>query len=632
MPAVSPWKDRFTSLDMLALVRELRALGNARIDKAFDDAVPGGWVLTLRAPAKGRFELRFVPGRYAALLPRASEVEHAGGLEPFARELRRLLSGATIAEVPDPKGERYLEIELRRGGEDGPLLLGIELFGTGNAVIAQGGTLAAVLHPRTWRNRVVRVGAPYERPPSRADPWRIGVAELSQALLASHVDRVSTLAARLAFGGPVAEELLARAGLEGAAPATEEPFATAERLHPHIAALLAEVGEVPRGYLYTVEDASLDVEPFRALRSMPDATIEVTELPTFSEAADQYFSALRPRAETPSPEQERRGSLARLREQQLRAVADLGTEVERLRREAELLLAHYGEVEEQLRTAPESGRDPESRLVRVQIEGTEIAIDPAQSPRASAQVIFDAMKVQQLKLRGARTALMETESGLHVEPARSSVRARASTAPVRRLWFESYRWFVTSEGFLAVGGRDAASNDRIVKRYLGKNDLYFHADIHGAPSVVLKHRDGSADPSEASHRETAQWGLAFSKAWRAGLASGDAFWVTAEQVSKSGGSGEFVARGAWVIHGTKHVERDLPMELAIGTIDYEGSPRWVAAPVPSLRARGEVRALVEPGEDRDRADAEVGLARELGLSRNALQALLPSGGFRVRRA
>ncbi len=77
-------KDRFTSLDTLAVVREIRALTRARVDKVFD--VPGGgWSLAFRVPGEGRRELLLVPGRYAALT--VSGPEHTEELSPLAREL-----------------------------------------------------------------------------------------------------------------------------------------------------------------------------------------------------------------------------------------------------------------------------------------------------------------------------------------------------------------------------------------------------------------------------------------------------------------------------------------------------------------------------------------------------------------
>ena len=151
--------------------------------------------------------------------------------------------------------------------------------------------------------------------------------------------------------------------------------------------------------------------------------------------------------------------------------------------------------------------------------------------------------------------------------------------------------------------------------------------------MIVEHpAPGQPIASDATMEEAGQWGVAFSKAWRAGLASASAFWVEADQVSKAGASGEFVPRGAWVIHGTKHMMKDLRTELAIGTVPYEGAELWTVAPPRSLERIGQPRFILGPGEERDRADREIELARELGLTRSRIQALLPSGGLTFRRA
>ena len=139
-------------------------------------------------------------------------------------------------------------------------------------------------------------------------------------------------------------------------------------------------------------------------------------------------------------------------------------------------------------------------------------------------------------------------------PTHPALSGSGADRPRKHHWFEKYRWFISSEGAIVIGGRDAATNDLVVRRYLNPDDTYVHADIHGAPSVIVKHpAPGEPALTDASMIEAAQWGVSFSKAWRVGLASADAFWVAADQVSKAAASGEFVARGAWVIHGTKHI-------------------------------------------------------------------------------
>src|SRR5208282_4126104 len=209
MSAVPTPKDRFTSLDTLALARELRVVRHARVDKVFD-LPSGGWSLALRVPREGRRELLLVPGRFAAVLSEAAA--HAEELTPFARELRRLLEGAVLENVPDPGGERFLELELRRSDLPEATLVALEMFGSGNLVVARGGRIAAVAQTRRWAHRTVAIGAEYARPPTRTDPWVIGAAEIEAELSRSRTDLASTLAARLALGGPLAEEVVARGG------------------------------------------------------------------------------------------------------------------------------------------------------------------------------------------------------------------------------------------------------------------------------------------------------------------------------------------------------------------------------------------------------------------------------------
>ncbi|HYK94014.1 MAG TPA: ribosome rescue protein RqcH [Thermoplasmata archaeon] len=632
LPA-APVKDRFTALDTLALSRELRALVGGRLDKAFTVS-PRGVALVFRAAGVGRRELRITSGRFAWLGPGG---EHADELDPLAKEIRRVLSGAQLVEVGDPLGERYLELVFRRPDSEGPILLGVELFGHGNLVVARDGRLIVVEHARRWAHRSVRIGADYQRPPTRTNPWAITSSALGDLLRQSRTDRASTLAARLGLGGPLAEELLARAHLDGTAAATAEPEAAAADVSRALGEILREVGETPRGFEYLRDGVPLDVLPVRSVRWTGREGVVEREHASFSEAAEAYFSALPPEtAEPPSARDEARDELERQAEQQRKAVDGLRATIGGLQAQAEAILAHYSEFEAALAKAGDSSDE------RVELTVAEVTVPVlrARPLRESAQFLFEEAKRLKGKLAGTEAALRQSEERLQLardlQPRGKPGSAEAGGPAGRRRalhWFERYRWFISSEGILVIGGRDAPSNDLLVRRYLNPSDLYVHADIHGAPSVIVKHPPpGEPGPTEPTLREAGQFGFAFSKAWRAGLASGDAFWVTPDQVSKSGASGEFVARGAWVIHGTKNFLRDLPAELALGQVSVEGSELWTVAPPSAIAARGTVRFLLSPGDERERANREVELSRESGISRDRLQALLPAGGITFRRA
>jgi predicted ribosome quality control (RQC) complex YloA/Tae2 family protein len=626
-------KDRFTSLDTLAVVREIRSLVRARVDKVFD--VPGGgWSLVFRVPGEGRRELLLVPGRYAALV--GSGPEHSEDLSPFARELRRLLTGSGVRGAAEPAGERYLEIALGRSDDPAEMLVALEMFGTGNLIVAHGGKIVGVAQAKRWAHRQVRIGADYTRPPVRIDPWSVGRAELEAELSRSRKDLTSTLAARLSFGGPVAEELALRAGVDGSEAASARPSIVAERVHAAVAELLREVGDRPKGFVYSRQGSIVDATPYVSRRWTDQGEVELSERSTFSEAAYDFFRSLV--VVPPSPEATEatrvQRELERLQEQQTAAISSLSESIRGLQERAESIFAHYAEAEAALANARTQGTG--DARVEILLGETPVTLRVDQTPREAAQEVFAEVKRLQSKRSGARAALTETEAKMARPSPEKHAEARTGTVEAPRRskphWFERFRWFISSEGAVVVAGRDASSNDLIVRRNMKDGDLYVHADLHGAASVVVKHpAPGEPPVTELSLREAGQWAVVFSKAWRAGLASASAFWVTHEQVSKAGASGEFVARGSWAIHGTKHVMRDLPTEIGLGTIDYLGDSLWTAAPPTAIRARGTVRVVLVPGVERDRDRVEVELARELGLTRTRLQGLLPAGGLEIRR-
>lgn len=55
-------------------------------------------------------------------------------------------------------------------------------------------------------------------------------------------------------------------------------------------------------------------------------------------------------------------------------------------------------------------------------------------------------------------------------------------------WFEKFHWFISSDNYLVLAGRDAAQNENLIKRYFRRHDIYVHADVHGASSVIVKAR------------------------------------------------------------------------------------------------------------------------------------------------
>lgn len=50
-----------------------------------------------------------------------------------------------------------------------------------------------------------------------------------------------------------------------------------------------------------------------------------------------------------------------------------------------------------------------------------------------------------------------------------------------------------------LAGRDSQQNELLVKRHLRPGDVYVHADMHGAASVVIKNPIGRQAPPKTLH-------------------------------------------------------------------------------------------------------------------------------------
>jgi len=129
-------------------------------------------------------------------------------------------------------------------------------------------------------------------------------------------------------------------------------------------------------------------------------------------------------------------------------------------------------------------------------------------------------------------------------------------------WFEKFFWFITSENYLVICGRDMQQNEMIVKKYLKKGDIYMHADIHGAASVVIKNPEGKPLPKRTLD-EAAVFTVSRSKAWDSKIVT-SAWWVYDNQVSKTAPSGEYLPTGSFMIRGKKNFMNPSRLEMGFG--------------------------------------------------------------------
>jgi predicted ribosome quality control (RQC) complex YloA/Tae2 family protein len=198
------------------------------------------------------------------------------------------------------------------------------------------------------------------------------------------------------------------------------------------------------------------------------------------------------------------------------------------------------------------------------------------TPRSLASRLFDeAKKLEQNneEISKIREELLKRQQNLLEQSKAFEDRAGKRIAIERRpkQWFERYRWFLTSDLRLAVGGKDMTSNSIIINKYMDQNSLVFHADLHGSPFFLLKNgkEEDKLNLVPQIEQELAQATASFSRAWKDELGSADAYWVEPKQVKKSAPSGEYLPRGSFFIEGKKNFVKHLRVELCVGLMTFD---------------------------------------------------------------
>lgn len=162
-------------------------------------------------------------------------------------------------------------------------------------------------------------------------------------------------------------------------------------------------------------------------------------------------------------------------------------------------------------------------------------------------------------------------------------------------WYERYRWFLTTDGHLVIGGRDASSNSAVIRKHMTEDDIIFHAEIHGSPFFLVKNARNNDNETPNYIDETAQATVSFSRAWKDGLSSGDAYWVFPNQVKKGAPTGQFLPKGSFVIEGKRNFCRGIELKLSVGLVKIENRYTIVSGPINAIRKRSLVYASLLPG-------------------------------------
>lgn len=295
---------------------------------------------------------------------------------------------------------------------------------------------------------------------------------------------------------------------------------------------------------------------------------------------------------------------------------------------------------------------------------TKVTLYFNKSIEENAAMYFEDGKKAKRKVKGVKETLAifeKKKDDVDVSEHKSQIKHLDNS---KTHWFEKFKWFITSDGFLVVAGRDATTNEIVIKKHTSKNDLVFHTDMAGSPFVVIKNDrsdvsrllgdyfnsffkpnsdkiktiDFPLDDYPFSRQtifEASCFTAIHSKAWKIGLGSSDVFFVKPDQVSKEANSGEFMAKGSFMIRGdTTYVEP--LMDFAVGLMKTVDDYIVLSGPLDAIKANCEFIVIIEQGTQKASVVAK-SVAKyfkekyELGVSIDDIIKNLPSGGCQIKR-
>lgn len=258
----------------------------------------------------------------------------------------------------------------------------------------------------------------------------------------------------------------------------------------------------------------------------------------------------------------------------------------------------------------------------------EVEIDLNKSVDENAGIYFDLAKKAKKKCAGARKALEDTQHKLEQLKQQEAKffqdeEMKKQTPERKKEWYEKFHWFFSSEDFLCIGGKDATSNEIVIKKHLEKEDLVFHTDAAGSPFFLIKNGQKAGD---ITIQETAQAVAIYSKSWKLGHTSADVFYAHPEQVSKEAKSGEYISKGSFMIYGkTTYLHPQL--ECAIGLLGQE----VIGGPVSAIEKKTKNYVVIIPGDEQKSSLAKKIKYKLKGGNLDLIISFLPAGGGAVKK-
>ncbi len=639
-------RDEMTSFDIKFIVEELKGLNGGIIRKIYQYKIGENYQFL--------FEVSTVQGPQWLLIDKnkifLTRYKKEAPLEPpsFCMFLRKHLINTKIKNISQKEFDRIVEIETESN------FLILELFSKGNVILCDSShNIIMPLEVQVWRDRELKPRITYKYPIPNLNPFKTDLGEFRKTLhiqyrvpqdtrcgivsrsnmkrhetsqhpqcdqtemLTSLVSKpqdkktIVVLSVVFGLGKQYAKEVCVLSGIDENKMAKDLTPEEVAKVYDAIQDL-GKSKPSPSAYPNFISPIELISEK-----------IKPKKISTLSEAFDEFFlktEASKQKTEELKKSEEIQKKLDYIRKTQEKTLERLDTSIKHSRETADIIYTNYQtissvittikralssgkkwpEIKDQLKHIPEVKSVNEHKgTVVLNLSNQEVEIDFNKSIEQNAERHYEESKKSKKKLGGLKEAIEQQPVIKTIQEEKTK-----TVRKERKKWYEKFKWFFSSSGFLVIAGRNETQNESIVKKHAEKDDFLLHADIQGAAFVLVKGKEGSKQtesllPSKnqidgITMKEAAEFSAANSKAWSKNIGNVDVYAFRPEQATKPEGS---LSKGSFVIQGQRIWFKDMELKLSIGIkVDKEKSiAKVISGPVMAVRKHSDYFVTIQPG-------------------------------------
>ena len=524
-------------------------------------------------------------------------------IEPnkLLRRLRSDLLRSKIEKVEQIGTERIAYLTF--SNFDNRFVLIVEFFGEGNMLLCNySKKILALMHSIDVRHRQLRIGLEYKPPPEDG----IDIIDLKKEefkeILSTSTSIGKIIGRGLGLPKKYVEEIIRLSSIDRTKPSDEISEDEFESLFDVIRITISNVINGVHDPTIITDAEKSDIFPIR----FSDDNTGAREVPSFNEGLDIIFTERileKGKSLYGEEAQKRISELQNRLEEQKNAIEIVQKKSKNIADIANLLFSMQSEGKSKI-SEPEvvkALKNQNAELVKekgvpiLKIDDAKVKIELDAPLPSLASILFDESKKQKGAITSIEKLIEKTEDQLEktIEKGEIAKGAIGFSDIRKKNWYERYRWFFTSDGLLAVGGRDSSSNSALVRKHMESNDKIFHAEINGSPFFILK--DTNEDLMPLSLEETAYATVCFSRAWQASAHGLNSFWVKPDQIKKAAPTGQSMGKGSFMIYGTRNFIKVASLKLAVGIMKEDENFLLVSGPVEPIKKNCLCYVIIEPG-------------------------------------